>query len=157
MLLGFSLLLLLIVFVCLLHLVHWLLCNWSNFSSGPIYLEFYWLFVHGLLFLFAFYLFFVCFGFFLLLFYRLWKFYLIIVLKKFTRPLTWESSLLSIPLTLKIGLLIMFWPSWMLGVRSFGVLHFLWLLYHCFLWYLLHYRKLFLPLYSVVDACIYDL
>jgi hypothetical protein len=44
------------------------------------------------------------------------------LLKVFTGPLSWESSLSSIPIILRFGLLIMSWVSWMFQVRSF--LHF---------------------------------
>jgi hypothetical protein len=39
--------------------------------------------------------------------------------KIFTGPLSWESSLSSIPIILRFGLLLMSWISWMFGVRSF--------------------------------------
>jgi hypothetical protein len=44
------------------------------------------------------------------------------LLKIFTGPLSWESSLSSIPIILRLGLLIVFWICWMFWVRSF--LHF---------------------------------
>jgi hypothetical protein len=52
-------------------------------------------------------------------FFRLGKFYSIILLKILTGPLSWESSLSSIPIILRFGLLTV---SWMFWVRSF--LHF---------------------------------
>jgi hypothetical protein len=55
-------------------------------------------------------------------FFRLGKFSSIILLKIFTGPLSWESSLSSIPSILWFGLLIVSWISWMFWVRSF--LHF---------------------------------
>ena len=55
-------------------------------------------------------------------FFRLGKFSSIILLKIFTGPLSWESSLSSIPIILRFGLLIVSWISWMFWVRSF--LHF---------------------------------
>jgi hypothetical protein len=55
-------------------------------------------------------------------FFRLEKFSSIILLKIFPGPLNWESSLSSIPVILRFGLLIVFWISWMFWVRSF--LHF---------------------------------
>jgi hypothetical protein len=42
--------------------------------------------------------------------------------KIFTGPLSWESSLSSIPIILSFGLLIVSWISWMFCLRSF--LHF---------------------------------
>jgi hypothetical protein len=53
-------------------------------------------------------------------FFRLGKFSSIILLKIFTGP--WESSLCSIPIILRFGLLIVSWISWMFWVRTF--LHF---------------------------------
>ena len=55
-------------------------------------------------------------------FFRLEKFSSIILLKIFTDPLSWESSLSSIPIFLRFGLLIVSWTSWMLWVRI--ILHF---------------------------------
>jgi hypothetical protein len=55
-------------------------------------------------------------------FFRLRKFSSIIVLKIFTGPLSWESSLSFLPIILRFVLLIVFWISWMFWVRSF--LHF---------------------------------
>ena len=55
-------------------------------------------------------------------FFRLGKFSSIHLLKIFTGPLSSESSLSSIPIILRFGLLIVSWISWMFGVRSF--LHF---------------------------------
>jgi hypothetical protein len=52
-------------------------------------------------------------------FFRSGKFSSIILLKIFTGPLSWESSLSSIPIILRFGLLIVSWISWMLWVRSF--------------------------------------
>ena len=51
--------------------------------------------------------------------FRLGKFSSIILLKIFTGPLSWESSLSSIPIFLKFGLLMVSWISWMFWVRSF--------------------------------------
>jgi hypothetical protein len=45
-------------------------------------------------------------------YFRLGKFSSIILLKIFTGPLSWESSLSSIPIILKVGLLIVSWISW---------------------------------------------
>jgi hypothetical protein len=44
------------------------------------------------------------------------------LLKIFTGPLSWESSLSSIPIILRIGLLIVFWIYWVFLVRR--LLHF---------------------------------
>ena len=55
-------------------------------------------------------------------FFRLGKFSSIILLKIFTDPLSWESSLSSIPIILRFGFLIVSWISWMFWVRIF--LHF---------------------------------
>ena len=55
-------------------------------------------------------------------FFRLKKFSSIILLKIFTGPLSWGSSLSSMPIFLKFSLLIVSWISWMFWVRSF--LHF---------------------------------
>jgi hypothetical protein len=44
------------------------------------------------------------------------------LLKIFTGPLSWASSLSSIPIMLRFGLLTVFWISWIFWVRSF--LHF---------------------------------
>ena len=52
-------------------------------------------------------------------FFRFGKFSSIILLKVFTGPLSWESSLSSIPIILEFGLLIVFWISWMFWIRSF--------------------------------------
>jgi hypothetical protein len=49
-------------------------------------------------------------------FFRLGKFSSIILLKIFTRPLSWESLLSSKPIILRFGFLIV---SWMFLVRSF--------------------------------------
>jgi hypothetical protein len=51
-------------------------------------------------------------------FFRSGKFSSIILLKIFTGPLIWESSLSSIPIILKFQLLIMSWISWMFWVRN---------------------------------------
>ena len=59
--------------------------------------------------------------------FRLGKFYSIILLKVFTGPLTWESSLFSIPIILRFCLHILSWISWIFW--SFCILHFLWLLF----------------------------
>ena len=55
-------------------------------------------------------------------FFRFGKFSSIILLKIFAGPLTWESSLSSIPIFLRFCLLIVSWISWMFRVRRF--LHF---------------------------------
>jgi hypothetical protein len=55
-------------------------------------------------------------------FFRLGKFSSIILLKIFTGPLSWESSLSSKSIILRFDLLIVSWISWMFWVRSF--LHF---------------------------------
>jgi hypothetical protein len=52
-------------------------------------------------------------------FFRLGEFSSIILLKIFTGPLSWESSLSSIPIILGFCLLIVSWISWMFWVRSF--------------------------------------
>jgi hypothetical protein len=52
-------------------------------------------------------------------FFRLGKFSSIILLMISTDPLSWESSLSSIPIILRFGLLIVSWISWMFWVRSF--------------------------------------
>jgi hypothetical protein len=46
-------------------------------------------------------------------FFRLGKLSSIVLLKVFTGPLTWESSLSSIHIIFRFGLLIVFWISWM--------------------------------------------
>ena len=55
-------------------------------------------------------------------FFRLEKISSIILLKIFTGPLSWESSLSSIPIILRLALLIVSWISWMFWVSIF--LHF---------------------------------
>jgi hypothetical protein len=55
-------------------------------------------------------------------FFRLGKFSSIILLKIFTGPVNWESSISSIPIILRFGLFIVSWISWMFWNRSF--LHF---------------------------------
>jgi len=73
-------------------------------------------------------------------FVRLGKFSSLILLKIFTGPLSWESSLSSIPIILRFifslgpGFLYIFWPV------AFSVLHYLWQLCRCFLWNLLLLR-----------------
>jgi hypothetical protein len=52
-------------------------------------------------------------------FFKIGKFSSIILLKIFTGPLSWESSLSSIPIILRFGLLIVHLISWMFWVRSF--------------------------------------
>jgi hypothetical protein len=52
-------------------------------------------------------------------FFRIGKFSSIILLTILTGPLSWESSLSSIPIILRFGLLIVSWISWMFWVRSF--------------------------------------
>ena len=54
-------------------------------------------------------------------FFRLGKLSSIILLKIFTGPLSWESSLSSISIILRFGLLIVSWISQMFWVRSFLV------------------------------------
>ena len=88
MLLDLFLLLLLIFFPYVVHLVFWLLCDRRNFFSGMFMGIF---------------------------FFRLGKCSSMILLKIFTVPLSWESSLSSIPITLRFGFLIV---SWMFWVRS---------------------------------------
>jgi hypothetical protein len=52
-------------------------------------------------------------------FFCLGRFSFIILLKIFTFSLTWKSLLSSIPIVLRLGLLIVSWISWMFWVRSF--------------------------------------
>jgi hypothetical protein len=52
-------------------------------------------------------------------FFRLGKFSSIILLKIFTGPLIWESSLSTIPIIPRSGLVIVSWISWMFWVKSF--------------------------------------
>jgi hypothetical protein len=52
-------------------------------------------------------------------FFRLGTFSSIILLKIFTGPLSWESSLYSITNILRFCLLIVSWISWIFWVRSF--------------------------------------
>jgi hypothetical protein len=52
-------------------------------------------------------------------FFRLKKFSCIILLKIFTGHLRWESSLSSIPIILRFGLLTVSLISWMFWVRNF--------------------------------------
>jgi len=101
MLLDLYPLLLLIFFLCFVHLV--LLCDMRNFFSGPIYLEFYRLLVCS----------------WASLFFRLGKFSSIVLLKIFTGSLSWESSVSSIPIILRFVLLILSWLSRMFWIRSF--------------------------------------
>jgi len=54
--------------------------------------------------------------------FRLGKFSSIILVNIFTSLLSWESSLSSIPISLKFDLLIVSWISWMFWFNSF--LHF---------------------------------
>jgi hypothetical protein len=54
-------------------------------------------------------------------FFRLGRFSSIILLKIFTGPLSWESSLSSIPIILRIGLLIVSWIFWMFVLRRFFI------------------------------------
>jgi len=79
-------------------------------------------------------------------FFRLGKFSSIILLKIFTGPLIWESLLSSICIILSFDLLILSSISWMFWARSFCVLHYLWQLCQCFLWYLLPLRFFLLSL-----------
>jgi hypothetical protein len=65
-------------------------------------------------------------------FFRVGKFSSIILLKIFIGPLSWESLLSSIPIILRLGLLIVSWISWMFWVRSFLLFAFS-LLCQCFL------------------------
>ena len=51
--------------------------------------------------------------------FRLGKFSSVILLKIFTGPLSWESSVSSILIILRFGLLIVSWISWMVLVKSF--------------------------------------
>jgi hypothetical protein len=55
-------------------------------------------------------------------FFRLGKFSSIILLKIFAAPLSWKSSLSSIPIICRFDLLILSCISWMFGIRS--LLHF---------------------------------
>jgi hypothetical protein len=57
-------------------------------------------------------------------FFRLGKFPSIILLRIFIDPLSWGSSLSSIPIILSFGLLIVSCISWMFWVRSFLVFAF---------------------------------
>ena len=50
-------------------------------------------------------------------FFRLGEFSSIILLKVFASPLSGESSLSSLPIIIRFGLLIVSWISWMFGVR----------------------------------------
>jgi len=52
-------------------------------------------------------------------FFRLGKFFSMILLKIFTGPLSWESSLSSIPIILRFDLLIESWISYMFWTSSF--------------------------------------
>jgi len=52
-------------------------------------------------------------------FFRLGKFSCMVLLKIFTGPLSWESSLSSIPIIYRFDLLIMSWISCMFWARSF--------------------------------------
>ena len=64
------------------------------------------------------------------------KFSSIILLKKFTGALSWNSPFSFIPIICRFGLLFESRISCMFLVRI--ILHFLWLLYPCSLWNLLH-------------------
>ena len=64
------------------------------------------------------------------------KFTSIILLKIFTGALNWNSPFSFIPIICRFGLLFESWISCMFWVRI--ILHFLWLLYPCSLWNLLH-------------------
>jgi hypothetical protein len=59
-------------------------------------------------------------------FFRLGKFSSIILLKIFIGPLSWESLLSSIPIILRIGLIIVCWISWMFWIESFLYFAFSW-------------------------------
>jgi hypothetical protein len=50
-------------------------------------------------------------------FFRFGKFSSMILLKIFSGPLSWESLFSSILITLRFGIFIMSWISWMLGLR----------------------------------------
>ena len=52
-------------------------------------------------------------------FFRFGKISSIILLKIFPGPLSWESSLSSIPIIVKFSLLTLSWISWMFCVRIF--------------------------------------
>jgi hypothetical protein len=99
-------LLLLIFFLCFVHLVFCLLCDGRNFFSVPMCLMFYRLSVCSWVFFF----------------FKYGKFSSIILLKMFTGPLSWESPSYSMPIIVRVGLLIVSWISWMFWVRV--VLHF---------------------------------
>ena len=94
-------------------------------------------------------------------FFRLGKFYSIILLKIFTSPLSWESLLSSIPIIIRFGLLIVSWISWIFWVRSF--LHFAFSLTVVSMVSMVSSApptpprdSFFYLLYSFGDACIYD-
>ena len=69
-------------------------------------------------------------------FFRFGKFSSVILLKIFAGPLCWKSSLSSIPIILRFGLHLCPGIPGCFGLGSFCILHFLWLLCQCFLWYL---------------------
>ena len=96
MLLDLSPLVLLIFFVLCIWCFDYYVMGRSSFLVQTIWSSVGYLYVHGHLFRLA--------------------------LKIFTGPLSWESSLSSIPIILRFGLLIVSWISWMFWVRIF--LHF---------------------------------
>ena len=126
-------------FLCLVRLVFWLLCGGRNFFSVPVYLKFCRLLVC----LWA------------SIFIRLGKFSSIILLKIFIGPLSWESSLSSIPIILRFHLLIVSWISWMFWVKElFAFCIFFDFNVNVFFGIFCPWDSLFYLLYSVSDACI---
>ena len=90
-------------------------------------------------------------------FFKLGKFSSTILLKIFTWPLIWESSLSPIPSIFRFHLFIVSWISWMFWVRSFlfwafslTVVSLFSVIIFC------TWDSLFYLLYSVSDACMYD-
>ena len=88
-------------------------------------------------------------------FFRFGKFSSLMLLKIFTGPLSWDSSLSSIPIILRFGLFIMSYISSIWWARTF--LPFLKLLCQCFLKYIFAWDFLFSLGTSGGYYCIYDL
>ena len=75
----------------------------------------------------------------------------ITLLKIFTGPLSWESSLSSIPIILRFGLLIVSWISWMFWVGVFLLFAFSLTVVSMFSMVSSAPDSLFYLLYSLVD------
>ena len=120
MLLGPFPLQLLIFFLCSVRLVFWLLCDENIFFSGPF----------GVLL--------VSCTFMSIAFFRLGKFLLWFCWRRF--QVLWAGNLRSPLFQLSLDLVLSLCPEFpgCFGLGGFFILHFLWMLCQCFLWYLLH-------------------